>query len=91
MSPMIIAFTVGSSFVRSDVARNVPQGLWTPSWGTMLYKVKYDFKVQIVLQDTSIVTIKEHPMHVHGFHFFVFDFDFGNFNLTTNSLKLTHL
>ncbi|KAL5164415.1 Laccase-3 [Glycine soja] len=70
-----------------DYTGNVPQGLWTPSRGTKLYKVKYGSKVQIVLQDTSIVTTEEHPMHVHGFHFFVVGSGFGNFNPATDPLK----
>lgn len=59
---------------------NVPRGLWTPSRGTKLYKLKYGSRVQIVLQDTSIVTTENHPMHLHGFHFFVVGSGFGNFN-----------
>ncbi|KAG4974665.1 hypothetical protein AAZX31_11G189200 [Glycine max] len=70
-----------------DYTGNVPRGLWTPSRGTKLYKVKYGSKVQIVLQDTSIVTTEEHPMHVHGFHFFVVGSGFGNFNPTTDPQK----
>ncbi|KAG5093789.1 hypothetical protein JHK84_049377 [Glycine max] len=70
-----------------DYTGNVPPGLWTPSRGTKLYKVKYGSKVQIVLQDTSIVTTEEHPMHVHGFHFFVVGSGFGNFNPATDPLK----
>ncbi|KAK7301675.1 hypothetical protein RJT34_12546 [Clitoria ternatea] len=66
---------------------NVPRGLWTPSRGTKLYRLKYGSKVQIVLQDTSIVTTEEHPMHVHGFHFFVVGSGFGNFNPATDPLK----
>jgi len=49
--------------------------------------VKYGSRVQIVLQDTSIVTTEEHPMHVHGFHFFVVGSGFGNFNPATDPLK----
>ncbi|ESW18830.1 hypothetical protein PHAVU_006G074000 [Phaseolus vulgaris] len=70
-----------------DYTGNVPRGLWTPSRGTKLYKVKYGSRVQIVLQDTSIVTTEEHPMHVHGFHFFVVGSGFGNFNPATDPLK----
>lgn len=63
---------------------NVPRGLWTPSRGTKLYKLKYGSRVQIVLQDTSIVTTEDHPMHLHGFHFFVVGSGFGNFNPATD-------
>ncbi|KAF7833805.1 laccase-3-like [Senna tora] len=63
---------------------NVPRGLWTPSRGTKLYKLKYGSRVQIILQDTSIVTTEDHPMHLHGFHFFVVGAGFGNFNPATD-------
>ncbi|KAI4315951.1 hypothetical protein L6164_023974 [Bauhinia variegata] len=66
---------------------NVPRGLWTPSRGTKLYKLKYGSRVQIVLQDTSIVTTEDHPMHLHGYHFFVVGSGFGNFNPATDPAK----
>lgn len=66
--------------VQFNYTGNVPRGLWTPSRGTKLYKLKYGSRVQIVLQDTSIVTTEDHPMHLHGFHFFVVGAGFGNFN-----------
>lgn len=63
---------------------NVPQGLWTPAPGTKLYKLKYGTRVQLVMQDTSIVTTEDHPMHTHGFHFFVVGSGFGNYNPATD-------
>ncbi|TKY56532.1 Laccase-3 protein [Spatholobus suberectus] len=66
---------------------NVPRGLWTPSRGTKLYKLKYGSNVQIVLQDTSIVTTEDHPMHIHGFHFFIVGSGFGNFNPATDPAR----
>ncbi|KAK4278525.1 hypothetical protein QN277_016361 [Acacia crassicarpa] len=64
---------------------NVPRGLWTPSRGTKLYKLKYGSRVQIVLQDTSIVSTEDHPMHLHGYDFFVVGSGFGNFNPATDT------
>ncbi|XP_061351471.1 laccase-3-like [Gastrolobium bilobum] len=66
---------------------NVPRGLWTPSRGTKLFKLKYGSNVQIVFQDTSIVTTEDHPMHIHGFHFFVVGAGFGNFNPATDPAR----
>ncbi|KAJ7964263.1 Laccase [Quillaja saponaria] len=66
--------------VQFDYTGNVPRGLWTPRRGTKLYKLKYGSIVQIVLQDTSIVTTEDHPMHLHGYHFYVVGSGFGNFN-----------
>ncbi|XP_054796794.1 laccase-3-like [Prosopis cineraria] len=66
---------------------NVPRGLWTPSRGTKLYKLKYGSNVQIIFQDTSIVTTEDHPMHIHGYHFFIVGSGFGNFNPATDPAK----
>ncbi|KAK4278522.1 hypothetical protein QN277_016358 [Acacia crassicarpa] len=66
---------------------NVPRGLWTPARGTKLYKLKYGSKVQIIFQDTSIVTTENHPMHIHGYHFFIVGSGFGNFNPATDPAK----
>ena len=66
--------------IQFNYTGNVPRGLWTPSRGTKLYKLKYGSRVQIVLQDTAIVTTEDHPMHLHGYHFFVVGSGSGNFN-----------
>ncbi|KAH6837194.1 laccase 3 [Perilla frutescens var. hirtella] len=63
-----------------DYTGNVSRGLWQPSFGTKLYKLKYGSNVQIVLQDTAIVSTEDHPMHLHGYHFYVVGQGFGNFN-----------
>lgn len=73
--------------VQFDYTGNVPRGLWTPRRGTKLYKLKYGSNVQIVLQDTSIVTTEDHPMHLHGYHFYVIGSGFGNFNPRTDPAK----
>ncbi|XP_057725803.1 laccase-3-like [Arachis stenosperma] len=66
---------------------NVPRGLWTPTPGTRLLKLKYGTRVQLVFQDTNIVTTEDHPMHIHGFHFFVVGSGFGNFNPSTDPAR----
>ncbi|KAJ6878304.1 hypothetical protein NC651_030904 [Populus alba x Populus x berolinensis] len=66
--------------VKFDYTGNVSRGLWQPVKSTKLYKLKFGAKVQIVLQDTSIVTVEDHPMHLHGYHFAVIGSGFGNFN-----------
>ncbi|KAK2430419.1 laccase [Trifolium repens] len=73
--------------IQFNYTGNVPRGLWTPIKGTKLFRLKYGSNVQIVLQDTSIVTIEDHPMHVHGFHFFVVGSGFGNFNPRTDPAR----
>ncbi|GJZ32394.1 laccase 3 [Tanacetum coccineum] len=48
--------------------------------GTRLYKLKFGSSVQIVLQDTSIFSTEDHPVHLHGYHFYIVGQGFGNFN-----------
>lgn len=66
---------------------NVPRALWQPTFGTKLYKVKFGSYVQIVLQDTGIFSTEDHPMHLHGYHFFVVGEGFGNFNPQTDTSR----
>ncbi|KAI4368922.1 hypothetical protein MLD38_017424 [Melastoma candidum] len=66
--------------IQFDYTGNVSRGLWQPVKGTKVYKLKYGARVQIVLQDTSIVTTEDHPMHLHGYNFAVVGMGFGNFN-----------
>ncbi|KAL5747091.1 hypothetical protein ACOSQ2_024388 [Xanthoceras sorbifolium] len=73
--------------VQFDYTGNVSRGLWQPVKRTKLYKLKYGSTVQIVLQDTSIVTIENHPMHLHGYEFYVVGMGFGNFNPSRDTAK----
>ncbi|KAL5580627.1 hypothetical protein UlMin_013069 [Ulmus minor] len=73
--------------VQFNYTGNVPRGLWTPSTGTKVYKLKYRDTVQIILQDTSIVTIEDHPIHLHGYDFYVVGLGFGNFNPQTDPAR----
>ncbi|KZV53415.1 laccase-7-like, partial [Dorcoceras hygrometricum] len=49
---------------------------------TKVKKLKYNATVEIVLQNTALITIENHPIHLHGFNFFVLAQGFGNFNRT---------
>ncbi|KAI7755682.1 hypothetical protein M8C21_033566 [Ambrosia artemisiifolia] len=48
--------------------------------GTKLYRLSYNSTVQLVLQDTGMITPESHPVHLHGFNFFVVGRGIGNFN-----------
>ncbi|KAG8046875.1 hypothetical protein GUJ93_ZPchr0008g13232 [Zizania palustris] len=61
-------------------AQNVLRGLWQPAPVTKLYKLMFNSVVQIVLQDTSIVTAESHPIHIHGYDFHILAEGFGNFD-----------
>ncbi|KAL0344481.1 UNVERIFIED_CONTAM: Laccase-4 [Sesamum radiatum] len=60
-----------------------PANLGTTS-GTKLYRLPYNATVQVVLQDTGIIAPENHPIHLHGFNFFVVGRGLGNFNPKTD-------
>ncbi|GAV88981.1 Cu-oxidase domain-containing protein/Cu-oxidase_2 domain-containing protein/Cu-oxidase_3 domain-containing protein [Cephalotus follicularis] len=70
-----------------DYTGNVSRSLWQPVPGTKVYKLKYGSRVQIVLQDTSIVTPENHPIHLHGYDFSIIAEGFGNFNPNNDTAK----
>ncbi|KAG6758179.1 hypothetical protein POTOM_038515 [Populus tomentosa] len=70
-----------------DYTGNVSRSLFTPVPGTKLYRLKYGSRVQIVLQDTSIVTSENHPIHLHGYDFYIIAQGFGNYNPRTDPSK----
>ncbi|KAK9168393.1 hypothetical protein Syun_000533 [Stephania yunnanensis] len=42
--------------------------------------LKYNESVQVVLQDTSVVGLESHHLHLHGFNFFVVGLGVGNYD-----------
>ncbi|GJX28821.1 laccase-4-like protein [Tanacetum coccineum] len=60
-----------------------PKNLAT-STGTKVYRLKYNSTVQLVLQDTGIITTENHPVHLHGYNFFAVGKGLGNYNSKTD-------
>ncbi|TKY63453.1 Laccase-4 protein [Spatholobus suberectus] len=52
--------------------------------GTKLYRLPFNATVQVVLQDTGIIAPENHPVHLHGFNFFVVGRGVGNYNPNTD-------
>nr|GMC90047.1 laccase-17-like [Ipomoea batatas] len=50
--------------------------------GTKVMVLNYNTSVELVMQDTSILGAESHPLHLHGFNFFVVGQGFGNFDQT---------
>lgn len=48
--------------------------------GTKVVVLPFNTSVELVLQDTSILGVESHPLHLHGFNFFVVGQGFGNFD-----------
>ncbi|MQL77104.1 hypothetical protein Taro_009497 [Colocasia esculenta] len=55
--------------------------------GTKLYRLGYNETVQVVLQDTGIIATESHPVHLHGFNFFVVGSGIGNFDPKKDAVK----
>jgi laccase len=50
------------------------------SSGTKVVVLEYNTSVEVVLQGTSILGAESHPLHLHGFDFFVVGQGFGNYD-----------
>ncbi|KAI3458488.1 hypothetical protein Pfo_015151 [Paulownia fortunei] len=70
-----------------DYTGNVSRSLWQPVPGTKVYTLKYGETVQLVLQGTSIFTAENHPIHLHGYDFYIIAEGFGNFNPSRDTAK----
>ncbi|XP_054812135.1 laccase-2 [Prosopis cineraria] len=57
------------------------------SYGTKLLVIAFNTSVEVVLQDTSILGAESHPLHLHGYNFYVVGQGFGNFNPETDPRK----
>lgn len=55
--------------------------------GTKVVVIPYNTRVQVVLQDTSILGAESHPLHLHGFNMMVVGQGFGNFDPVTDPGK----
>ncbi|KAK2978605.1 hypothetical protein RJ640_006724, partial [Escallonia rubra] len=63
----------------------MPDNVLTPMTATKVRVFKYNSNVEIVFQGTNVLNAAEnHPMHVHGYSFFVVGFGFGNFDNETD-------
>lgn len=46
----------------------------------------FNSTVELVMQDTSILGAEAHPLHLHGFNFFVVGQGFGNYDPKKDSV-----
>ncbi|XP_028793252.1 laccase-14-like [Neltuma alba] len=70
----------GPSGDRLAARNDLPQFLLTPSVGTEVKVLEYGSTVELVLQGTNVLTGTEHPIHLHGYSFYVVGWGFGNFD-----------
>lgn len=55
--------------------------------GTKVVVLPFNASVELVMQDTSILGAESHPLHLHGFNFFVVGRGFGNFDPSKDPAK----
>lgn len=56
-----------------------------PDSGTKVKVLKYNTTVELVYQGTGLVAPESHPMHLHGYNFYVVGSGSGNYNETLHT------
>jgi laccase len=59
--------------------------------GTKVLVLPFNTSVELVMQDTSILGAESHPLHIHGYNFFVVGRGFGNYNPTKDPARFNLL
>ncbi|KAL5709326.1 laccase [Ranunculus cassubicifolius] len=72
-------------YTNSSQNNNVPFMFTTKQ--TRVKRLKFNDTVEIVLQNTAFITTENHPIHLHGFNFYVLAQGFGNFKRNIDSKK----
>ncbi|CAI9295902.1 unnamed protein product [Lactuca saligna] len=55
--------------------------------GTKVYRLAYNSTVQVVIQGNGIIAPESHPIHLHGFNFFVVAKGLGNYDPVNDPKK----
>ncbi|KAM0826528.1 hypothetical protein ACQ4PT_068821 [Festuca glaucescens] len=63
---------------------NGSRAYWPTKRSTKVKVLEYGAVVEIVFQDTDILGAENHPMHLHGYAFYVVGRGLGVFNKTTD-------
>ncbi|XVE76480.1 hypothetical protein DITRI_Ditri12bG0176600 [Diplodiscus trichospermus] len=73
-------------YTNASINNNLP--MLFPPKGTKVTKLKFNSTVELIFQNTAILGVENHPMHLHGFNFYVLAQGFGNYNPATDRKKL---
>ncbi|CAA0842049.1 Laccase-14 [Striga hermonthica] len=65
----------------------IPELLWVPRNGTEVREIEYNSTVELVFQGTNILGGVYHPMHLHGYSFYVVGSGSGNFNESRDPMR----
>ncbi|KAG6393011.1 hypothetical protein SASPL_147241 [Salvia splendens] len=74
-------------FTFNYTAENIPSVYRTPQNGTEVAVLKYNTTVEVVFQGTNLGNGVYHPMHLHGYSFYVVGMGTGNFNRKRDSVN----
>ncbi|XP_076925439.1 laccase-14-like [Bidens hawaiensis] len=74
-------------FIFNYTQDNLNISLETPTNGTEVKVLKYNDTVELVFQGTNVVSGVDHPMHLHGYSFYVVGSGFGNFDRQRDPLN----
>jgi laccase len=61
-------------------ADKLPEYFLSTSFGTKVLVLDYDASVELILQGTNVLASDNHPVHLHGYSFYVVGWGFGNFD-----------
>ncbi|KAE9447726.1 hypothetical protein C3L33_20376, partial [Rhododendron williamsianum] len=70
-------------FDYTDTSNALNTSLVMTTKSTRVTKLKFNSTVQIVFQNTALVGTENHPIHLHGFNFYVLAQGFGNYDNVT--------
>ncbi|GMN51891.1 hypothetical protein TIFTF001_021042 [Ficus carica] len=68
-------------------AENLSVALQMTSRRTEVKMLEFNSTVELVLQGTNLVAGNDHPIHIHGYNFYVVGLGLGNFDKPKDSLR----
>ncbi|XP_031502939.1 laccase-15-like [Nymphaea colorata] len=74
-------------YIFNFTADSFPMVLEIPKPGTKVKVLKYGECVELVFQGTNLVAGEDHPLHLHGFSFYVVGSGFGNYDPVKDPLE----
>ncbi|WVZ98840.1 hypothetical protein U9M48_044217 [Paspalum notatum var. saurae] len=85
-SGVLTANFPAAPLVKFDYTGTPPNNTFV-THGTRVVPLSFNTTVEVVLQDTSILGAESHPLHLHGYDFFVVGTGFGNYDASNDTAK----
>lgn len=67
--------------------KGLPMSYWQAETGTKISVIPFNSNVQLVLQNTNIIGTENHPIHLHGYNFYIVGQGHGNYDSTEDPSK----